>query len=154
MEDLHLGSETSVAGIRGVDDSFPLCTGLDDGPICTGGVPDIVTVAGKATECYAGPCGTGGEDVGVGTDQDIGHHCAGASAHGEDTVCVAVVFAQGVFYHADYSERITATVMRKCFAGRDVPAVVSGVGRVGEDHDVAVGICQCRELGTSESVLG
>ena len=93
MEDLHLGSETGVAGIRGVDDSFPLCAGLDDGPVCTGGVPHIVAVAGEATECYAGPGGTCGEDVRVGTHEDIGHHCAGAGAHGEYAVGVAVVFA-------------------------------------------------------------
>ena len=93
MEDLHLGSETGVAGIRGVDDSCPLRTGLDDSPVCTGRVPHVVAVAGEAAKCYASPGRTCGEDVRVGTHEDIGHHCAGTGAHGEHAVGVAVVFA-------------------------------------------------------------
>ena len=43
--------------------------------------------------------------------------------------------------------------MRQCFGGGDVPAVVCGVGRIGKNHDVAVGIRQCCELAASERGL-
>lgn len=43
--------------------------------------------------------------------------------------------------------------MRECLWRRDIPALICCVRRIGEDHDVAVGICKSCQLRAFESSL-
>lgn len=116
MPQLHSWAGAGVPRVCVPDQVAPLRGGFGRLTTRTGAVP--CARASKAGEGDTGKGRAGLEDIWVGTDQDIGHHAAGAVAGDEDTVGVGRVSSDGIANHVADRERVTtAIVLERVYRG-------------------------------------
>lgn len=142
VEQLQLRPPPVVPRVRSLDLGCPLGRGLDHASLRTVAVPvsvDAGVVGGsEAGERHASKGGTGGENIRVRAQQHLRHHRSGGYAGDEDTLGISVILVQSPLDHADDALGITAPVVGQRLLGRDIPALVGRVRRVGIDDDEAV----------------
>lgn len=142
---------SSVSGIRVLHERAPL-VGSVSKSLSTGLVGTerrgVALGSSEARERDARVRSTGLEDIGVGSDHNVGHHGARGTAHDENLGFVAVVLLQRVVDHADYAEGIAVAAVREGSCVVHVPAV-GVLGRLGVDQDKSLAFRVGGELGAA-----
>lgn len=117
---LHSRSGSGEAWVSVANQVTPLGRGFGGLAIRARRVP--CGGSGKAGERNTGECSTGLEDVGVGTNQDVGHHATRAVAGDEDTVGVGRIFGDGVADHVSDGEGVTTAIVGESGGRGNIPA--------------------------------
>lgn len=118
---MHPGAGAGVVGVVRAYEVSPLLGGLGDLAVGALVVPSRGFLGGggtldvEASVRNTGVDGTGLENVGVGSDEDVGHHGTRAGSGNENSLGVSTVLVDCVLDHVDDGLAVTtAIVLQGC----------------------------------------